>query len=488
MSSRGTSIVDGGAAGAVAALDAAVDGLQSLELWRLGDADLAGLVGVAHRVESRCAALGVAVLGEAVERGLPAAEGAKDGAGWLRGLVPVTPSTASARAGLAAALGTAAKPVAELARTRAGFAAGDLSAGHARVIVRTMDALSVVPAVDEVTRGEVQALMVGHAPHLDPAQLGKAGRAVRNRLDPDAAGRLAGDEDAQERARDGFCVQQSSGMWLVHAVLPPLAGASLCAALDPLAAPRPAGDGIPDPRTRGQRFADALTGLAELSLAARAGQPGSLPRRGGSAARLLITADLTTLTTNLHPTGPGSAFVPAVGPAGLAPATVATGEPGGWQISPLTLQTLSCEAELVPVLLDDVTGRPLDVGRSVYPFPPHIRKAIELRDRHCTHPGCTAPPTWCHIHHLQHWSRGGRTSEDNGGLLCGRHHRRVHADGLIGQVIDGHVVWRDPNRDDGDGMNQSNAFTQHFERHLRALATRWLNRNPHLRGRPPDFS
>jgi hypothetical protein len=33
----------------------------------------------------------------------------------------------------------------------------------------------------------------------------------------------------------------------------------------------------------------------------------------------------------------------------------------------------------------------------------------------------------CHAHHLQHWIDGGPTSLANMILLCGHHHRLIHA-------------------------------------------------------------
>jgi hypothetical protein len=311
---------------------------------------------------------------------------------------------------------------------------------------------------------------------VDPAQLGRVGLALRHRLDPHAAERLAGDEDAQEERRDGYLVQEGTGMWVLRAVLPAVAGATLKAALDPLAAPRPASDGTPDPRSGGMRFVDALTGLAELSLAARGADRCALPSRGGAATRLVLTAELATLT-HAATTADGE------GLAGLVPPVVSTGEPGGWEVSPLTLDVLSCDAEVIPVLTDGF-GRALDVGDTIYPFPPKIRRAVEVRDLHCTFDGCTAKPAWCHVHHLTPFSKGGSTSEDNGALLCGRHHRYVHAHGWTGTIIDGHVVWRPP---DPDQEQFCNARIQGFERALRDLARRWLDRNPHLHpAHPPD--
>jgi len=101
MSSRGAVQVGGHAGAAFAALTAALDEVGQVEWWQCSDGELAELVRVCGRAESRCAAAGVAVLAEAAGRGLPVAAGAKDGAGWFRGLVPVTPGVARARAGLA---------------------------------------------------------------------------------------------------------------------------------------------------------------------------------------------------------------------------------------------------------------------------------------------------------------------------------------------------------------------------------------------------
>jgi hypothetical protein len=143
---------------------------------------------------------------------------------------------------------------------------------------------------------------------------------------------------------------------------------------------------------------------------------------------------------------------------------------------------LACDAETIPVLLDG-NGRALDVGESQYRFPVRIRRAIELRDRHCTFPNCRAPATWSHTHHLVPFGRngqsGGRTSEANGTLLCGQHHRHVHANGWTGRLIDGHVEWSPPQP--GAPPLPANDLARQFETKLRQLALRWLARHPQLR-------
>jgi Domain of unknown function (DUF222)/HNH endonuclease len=67
-------------------------------------------------------------------------------------------------------------------------------------------------------------------------------------------------------------------------------------------------------------------------------------------------------------------------------------------------------------------SQPLDIGRSTRTVPPHLRKAVIQRDKHCQFPGCHQPPARCDAHHLIHWSQGGPTSLGNLRLLCKFHH------------------------------------------------------------------
>ena len=69
-------------------------------------------------------------------------------------------------------------------------------------------------------------------------------------------------------------------------------------------------------------------------------------------------------------------------------------------------------------------GSVLNVGRRTRTIPPHIRRALEERDRGCRFPGCACRFT--EAHHVKHWADGGETSLRNTLLLCRRHHRAVH--------------------------------------------------------------
>ncbi|HEV2929146.1 MAG TPA: DUF222 domain-containing protein, partial [Propionibacteriaceae bacterium] len=56
-----------------------------------------------------------------------------------------------------------------------------------------------------------------------------------------------------------------------------------------------------------------------------------------------------------------------------------------------------------------------------------LRRAIQVRDRHCQHPsGCDAPITHCDVNHTTAYAEGGVTDEAGGNLECEPHNR--HAD------------------------------------------------------------
>jgi len=101
----------------------------------------------------------------------------------------------------------------------------------------------------------------------------------------------------------------------------------------------------------------------------------------------------------------------------------------------------------------DSPSLPLDIGYSDT-IPGHIRRAVQLRDKHCAWPRCGRPAAWCDVHHRRHKKDGGETSVADCVLLCQFHHDVcihrwgwelvVHPDGTttargpLGQVIHSH--------------------------------------------------
>jgi hypothetical protein len=117
-------------------------------------------------------------------------------------------------------------------------------------------------------------------------------------------------------------------MVVVDGMLEPEAGATLAAALEPLARPGDAGD----TRSSGQRTADALTELARRAL-----EGGRLPQSGGVRPQLLVTIDLYSLLGR--------------------PGAVAGDLGGLGTLDPEGCRRLACDGAVTRVL---VTRQPLD--------------------------------------------------------------------------------------------------------------------------------
>ena len=188
-----------------------------------------------------------------------------------------------------------------------------------------------------------------------------------------------------------------------------LAGIFTC----PLAAPVPAEDGTADLRSPAQRRYDALIAVVNRGLS----NPGAAPSAARAAVILTIGFDPVTG----RPTGP--AWTP-------------TGE----HVSVRQAELLTCSGEITPVWMSP-EGEPLKLGRTARFASPGQWKALVVRDRHCTFPGCTVPPQWCDTHHLLYWSRGGQTNLEAMGLLCGHHHTYVHLHDLVATVSGDTLTW-----------------------------------------------
>jgi hypothetical protein len=68
-------------------------------------------------------------------------------------------------------------------------------------------------------------------------------------------------------------------------------------------------------------------------------------------------------------------------------------------------------------------GNRIDVSVRSRFFTGGTRRALELRDRMCTHPYCYEPADNCEADHVETWASGGQTTQENGRLLCAFHNR-----------------------------------------------------------------
>jgi hypothetical protein len=116
---------------------------------------------------------------------------------------------------------------------------------------------------------------------------------------------------------------------------------------------------------------------------------------------------------------------------------------GGF-ITEEAVRRLLCDCKISRVITDG-KSEPLDVGRATRTIPAALRRALVVRDRGCTFPGCDRPAAWCDAHHLVHWTKGGPTCLENCVLLCSAHHRMVHDGGWdLRRSQDGRLLVRPP--------------------------------------------
>ena len=317
----------------------------------------------------------------------PEEDGMASMASWLRGHCRLSKAEASR-------VVTRGRALEALPAVAAGFADGAITAEQMTVAAVVARPEHVAAAAgQDVDLAQIDAALAEVAATRQHAHLGQVVHHYLARLDPD------GVEPDPTEGRALSLHQWSDGSVTGRFTLDPVGGEKLQAALESIVqADRPKGDR----RTRSQQLADALVQLADRALAS-----GGLPKLRTVKPHLLLTI------------GAADFFDPAVA-AGAARLGF-----GGW-LSAMAARHAGCDAALTPVIVSD-EGRPLNVGRTQRVVPPHIRRAVALRDQHCVFAGCSAPSYWCDVHHVLEWERDhGDTSVENSGLVCERHHTKVH--------------------------------------------------------------
>ena len=276
------------------------------------------------------------------------------------------------------------------------FEEGEINAAH-------VDALSALRRDDtEEALARDEALLVKQAKRLRFEHFAKAVSYWDQLADPDGTEEAAA---ARRARRDVYLEASIKGMYLGSMTLDPISGSIVAGELGRIEdeffeadwarareelGQNPAKDQLW--RTPAQRRADALVEMAARSSLV---QPEGVHRPPAPLFSVLV--DWPTLSGRVCELAEG--------------VVVSPGELVAW----LTLANFE-RAVMEP------SGR-VEVAKTRRMFAGATRRAIELRDRECAHPFCDVPGSRCQADHIVPWAQSGRTTQDNGRLLCGFHNR-----------------------------------------------------------------
>jgi hypothetical protein len=278
-------------------------------------------------------------------------------------------------------------------RVAQAFCEGDIGAAQVDVLVRAQKTSEAIFARDEAT-------LVTYAKALKFTPFTQALAYWQQMADPDGA-----DESDMERLarRDVYLTQSLDGMHLGKMTLDPISGAIVSDELGRLEQEMFEADWAKakeelgrEPRidelwrTPAQRRADALVEMAKRSRTA--------PADGRRPEPLFsILVDYPTLYGRI---------------CELA---------NGQVLSPGTLLTYLDGASFERVVFSP--GKRAECSVRSRLFTGATRRAIELRDRACTHEYCEETVEDCEIDHIVPYTAGGLTTQENGRVLCGFHNR-----------------------------------------------------------------
>ena len=369
------------AAGALAALAAAVDGVCACASLGLASEELTELLRGVFREGNRLDFASTSLVGSLDHSEQERLNGQAVCQAWLRDELHLSEGAAVGRVRLARSLPS--RP-----ETAAAFARGTIGYSHAVTVTR---------ALDQIERGGVAAefvdmaesLLVEQASECDSGQLRDFSKDLRHRLNPRE---VAAEEEAAHEFRFCDIRQRRDGSFEFSGHAGVEQGTRLRTAIDGVLGPRAKDDG----RSPGQRRMDGLDELARRAL-----DSGDLPSRAGQKPHLLVSTTLETLRGD-----------PGAGVALLNWKTPISGE---------LVRRIATDAFWTGMVRDQ-QGNPLWLGRRRRTASDKQFQALMHRDRRCRWPGCNRDPDHCQGHHRRPWVRGGETNLEDLALFCPLHH------------------------------------------------------------------
>jgi hypothetical protein len=316
-----------------------------------------------------------------------AADGARTAASWLSSRCRVRRATAKRRVSLG-------RTLRHLPAVAEAWREGDIGEDVAKAMA------SARRHRTEASMARDQEMLVAQAKEMGFEDFYRVLSYWKQLADPDGAEASAEEKKA---SRNVFLESSYNGMWLGQMTLDPIAGSIFSTELNRLehdffeddcaeAKERLGRTARIDEltRTSAQRRADALVEMAKRSRTA--------PSEGIRPAPLFsVLVGFETLKGRICELENGTVLHPSA----LEP----------WMDSAYFERALFSLSNRIDVSV-----------RSRF-FTGGTRRAIELRDRMCTHPSCYEQAESCQVDHIETYADGGLTTQENGRLLCGFHNR-----------------------------------------------------------------
>jgi hypothetical protein len=343
----------------------------------------------------------------------------------------LAPSTAQMRIDVARNL------VNNLPNTCSALALGEISSAHATVIARET-ASAIHDGMSESAIFDIETRAIAYAEFHTPGQVANHVRNSVAKYSPEEF------EETVARAttmRRVTCYNDADGMSTVVAILP---AADAQIVMNSIEAFIVRADQISQAESTGQALGKSPTLGKDQRLTQdqiltkdmkRADALSSVCAQFLSQLDDVVTPHRRPLTINVTvdlPTLLGLAENPGqLAGYGPIPAAVA--------------RELASDGRWKRFITEPQTGNLLDFGRESYEPPQQLKDFLIARDRTCRFPGCRRSALLSDLDHAESWESGGRTSAENIGALCRRHHRlKTHDGWTIESFADGSCTWRSP--------------------------------------------
>ena len=299
----------------------------------------------------------------------------------------------------------------QYAQMGSAFAAGEITREHLLELDRAHNSY---PRLRDLLIAE-EATITDYARDCTAKQFSDFLRILTHRLDPGAAER--DDED-----RRGQCHLHAStvldGLVKIDALLPADMGQQFLALMESAhrAVKKTSFDDLeldtPNERRLGSTHnLESFQRLMDAAASLDAADPAGLPTIQG--ARPVIHAAIS-VETLMNDTDRAAGFLHRLGMRSPVLSTITTAT---------AIDRMLCDGVVNPYLVN-TQGHlvaSLPANRTV---PPHLRKAIHIRDQHCRFTGCTSRID--EAHHIVFARHGGQTQMTNLIGLCWHHHHLIH--------------------------------------------------------------